>query len=89
MMYQGTKAVSNKISNLFKEVNSLDTETYKNLSPIMKEAVRDLFKLIEKSQENIVDKFENAINKVSDFHNINKKELYQYIENETNNQIGD
>jgi len=81
--------VSNKISNLFKEINSLDTETYKNLSPIMKEAVRDLFKLIEKSQENIVDKFENAINKVSDFHNINKKELYQYIENETNNQIGD
>lgn len=81
--------MSNKISNLFKEVNSLDTETYKNLSPIMKEAVRDLFKLIEKSQENIVDKFENAINKVSDFHNINKKELYQYIENETNNQIGD
>lgn len=81
--------MSNKISNLFKEINSLDTETYKNLSPIMKEAVRDLFKLIEKSQENIVDKFENAINKVSDFHNINKKELYQYIENETNNQIGD
>jgi predicted transcriptional regulator YheO len=31
---------------------------------------------------------ENAVDKVAEFHKINKETLYQYIEKETNEQLG-
>ena len=76
-----------KISNIIKENKLIDSKTYNSLSPLMKEAVKDMFKIIE-NKGNLMLNVENAVEKVAEFHNINKKELYQYIENETNEQLG-
>jgi hypothetical protein len=76
-----------KISNILKENKLIDSKTYNSLSPLMKEAVKDMFKIIE-NKGNLMLNVENAVEKVAEFHNINKKELYQYIENETNEQLG-
>ena len=46
-----------------------------------------MFKLIE-NKGNLILNVENAVDKIAKFHNINKKELYQYIEKETNEQLG-
>jgi hypothetical protein len=77
-----------KISNLVKENYLLDTKNFNNLSPKMKEAVNDVLKLIEKSQEDILLKFENTVDKITEFHNVNKEELYQYFDKETKEQLG-
>jgi len=79
--------VVNKISNLFKDKKSLDTETFNSLTPVMKEAVEDMFKIIE-NKGNLLVNIENAVEKIAEFHNVDKKELYQYIEKETNKQLG-
>jgi predicted transcriptional regulator YheO len=76
-----------KISNIIKENKLIDSKTYNSLSPLMKEAVKDMFKIIE-NKGNLILNVENAVDKVAEFHNINKKELYQYIEKETNEQLG-
>jgi predicted transcriptional regulator YheO len=76
-----------KISNIIKENSIIKSETFNSLSPLMKEAVKDMFKLIE-NKGNLILNVENAVDKIAKFHNINKKELYQYIEKETNEQLG-
>jgi len=76
-----------KISNIIKENKLIDSKTYNSLSPLMKEAVKDMFKIIE-NKGNLILNVENAVDKVAEFHSINKKELYQYIEKETNEQLG-
>ena len=64
-----------KISNIIKENKLIDSKTYHSLSPLMKEAVKDMFKIIE-NKGNLILNVENAVDKVAEFHNINKKELY-------------
>lgn len=54
----------------------------------MKEAIKDVFTLIEKEQGDIVTKFENAVNKAAEHHNVNTKFFYDYFEKETNKQLG-
>jgi hypothetical protein len=54
----------------------------------MKEAVNDVLKLIEKNQESIILEFEKTVDKVTEFHNVNKEELYQYLDKETKEQLG-
>jgi len=76
-----------KISNIIKENKLINSKTYNSLSPLMKEAVKDMFKIIE-NKGNLMLNIENAVDKIAEFHNINKKELYQYIEKETNEQLG-
>ena len=76
-----------KISNIVKENKLINSKTYDSLSPLMKEAVKDMMKMIE-NKDNLILNVENAVDKVAEYHKINKKELYQYIENETNEQLG-
>ena len=55
----------------------------------MKEAVRDVFELIEKSTGDIIEKFESAVNKVAEHHNINTKLFYDYFDKEIEEQLGE
>ena len=75
-------------------INNLKTETfnskaYKNLSPVMKEAVNDVYKLIEKESGYIVTKFERAMEQVAQFHNINIKSIEEYFDRELEEQLGE
>ena len=78
-----------KLSQLVENNQTFNSKSYKNLSPVMKEAVNDVFKLIEKNQEDILNKFEKSVNKVCEFHNVNKEEIEKYFDNEINEQLGE
>ena len=77
------------VSRIVKENLQIDTQSYKDLSPLMKEAVSDVFKLIEKETGDIITKFENAVDKVAEFHNINVEQFDEYFDKEILEQLGE
>jgi hypothetical protein len=77
-----------KISSIIKDSEILNTESYNKLTPVMKEAIKDVFKTIEKETSDILTRFDSAVEKIAKFHNVNKKDLFEYFEKETNEQLG-
>ena len=77
-----------KVSQLVQNNQAFNSNAFKNLSPLMKEAVNDVFKLV-KSDGNLLFNFENAINKVAEFHNVNKDDIEEYFDNELKEQVGE
>ena len=78
-----------RISNLFEEKKIVDSKTFSSLPPLHKEAVTDFFKILDKEDnENIVMNVEESVDKVSNFHDINTSVIYDYIEAETDEQLG-
>jgi hypothetical protein len=78
-----------QVSKIVKENLIIDSKSFNDLSPLMKEAVGDVIKLIEKETGSIIEKFENSVNKVSEFHNINKQKFYDYFDKELIEQLGE
>ena len=76
-----------RVSKIVKNNLDMDSKSYTDLSPKMKEAVSDVFKLIKREQNNVVETFENAVTKVSEFHSINITEINKYFDNELNEQL--
>ena len=76
-----------KVSNLFEQKKLVNSKAYNSLTPKMKEAVEEVFKMIN-NKGNIIFNVENAVDRVAEIKKINKDELYQYIEKETNEQLG-
>ena len=58
-----------KISNIVKENKLINSKTYDSLSPLMKEAVKDMMKMIE-NKDNLILNVENAVDKVAEYHKI-------------------
>ena len=77
------------VSRIVKENLQIDSQSFRDLSPKMKEAVSDVFRLIEKEQKNIIERFENAVSKVAEFHNINLEEFNEYFDKEILEQLGE
>ena len=76
-----------RVSKIVKNNLDMDSKSYTDLSPKMKEAVSDVFKLIKREQNNVVETFENAVTKVAEFHSINITEINKYFDNELNEQL--
>jgi hypothetical protein len=76
-------------SKIVEDSKYLDSKSYGDLSPKMKLAVQDTFNLIEKTSGDVISRFENSVDKVVACHKINKEELYQYFDNEINEQLGE
>ena len=76
-----------QVSRLVRENLTIDSQSYRDLSPVMKEAVSDVFKLIEKSTGDIIKNFEGAVDKVSQHHKINIIELNNYCDKEIKEQL--
>jgi hypothetical protein len=74
---------------MIKENHLIDSKSYNELSPVMKEAVNDVFKVIEKETDSIINRFENAVAKVAEFHNINVEKLNEYFDKEILEQLGE
>ena len=77
-----------KLSQLVQSNQTFNSNAYKNLSPVMKEAVNDVFKLI-KNEGNLIFNFDNAIKKVAEFHNVNTRDIEDYFDKEVNEQLGE
>ena len=76
-----------KVSQLVQNEQTFNSNAFKNLSPLMKEAVNDVFKLV-KNEGNLIFNFENAVDKVADHHNVNKDDLEEYFDLEVDEQLG-
>jgi len=74
---------------MVKENHLIDSKSYNELSPLMKEAINDVFKIIEKETGSIIEKFENAVAKVAEFHNINVEKMNEYFDKEILEQLGE
>ena len=75
-----------KLSQLVLNNQPFNSISYKSLTPIMKEAVNDIFKLV-KNDGNLMFNFENAVDKVAEFHNVKKEDLENYFDKEINENI--
>jgi TRAP-type C4-dicarboxylate transport system substrate-binding protein len=80
--------MKNKISNIVKETRVMDSKSYNTLTPKMKEAVKEIYKIIENEQKDILNKFEGAVEKVVASYNIKKEDLDNYFNKEVNEQLG-
>jgi TRAP-type C4-dicarboxylate transport system substrate-binding protein len=80
--------MKNKVSNLVKETRVMNSKSYNELTPVMKEAVKEVIKIIENEQKDIIKSFEGAVEKVVASRNIKQEDLYSYFEKEVNEQLG-
>ena len=63
-----------KVSQLVQTQQAFNSNSFKNLSPVLKEAINDTMKLV-KNEGNLLMNFENAIDKVAEFHNVKNATL--------------
>ena len=77
------------ISRIVKENLEIESKAFRELSPKMKDAVSDVFKIVEKSTGDIIKRFEGACDKVSQHYNINTTELNDYFDKEVIEQLGE
>ena len=77
-----------KVSDIVKETRVLNSKFYNELTPVMKQAVKQIYELIENEQKDIITRFEGAVKKVSASFNIKQEDLYNYFEKEVNEQLG-
>lgn len=77
-----------RISNIVKENRFMDSKSYNDLSPKMKKAIKEIYRLIENEQKNILTRFDGAIEKVTASYNIKKEDIHKYFDKEINEQLG-
>ncbi len=81
--------MSMQVSQIVKENLLVDSKTYNSLSPIMKDAVKDVFSFYKEAKGNIVERFESAIKEVAATHKIEVKQLEDYFDEEVIEKLGE
>ena len=76
-----------KVSQLVQSQQAFNSNSYKNLSPVMKEAISDVMKLVDKNTEDLLNTFETAVTKVAEQHNVNKDDIEEYFDIELKEQL--
>ena len=77
------------VSRIIKRNLLIDSNTYNDLSPNMKDAVKDVFSFYENAKGNIVEKFESAIKEVAALHNLEVKQIEDYFNKEVIEKLGE
>ena len=77
-----------RISNIVKENRFMNSKSYNDLSPKMKEAIKEIYRLIENEQKDILTRFDGAIEKVTASYNIKKEDIDKYFDKEIKEQLG-
>ena len=78
-----------KLSNIVEKDLYIDSDSFKSLSPKMKDAVREIFESIKESTDDIIKSFEGAVDKVAEKYNINTKLFDDYFDKEIEEQLGE
>jgi hypothetical protein len=79
--------MKSRISNILRETNLLDSKSYKELTPVMKEAIKEIYRLIETEQTDVLTRFDKAIEKVVASRNIKKEDIEKYFDKEIKEQL--
>ena len=78
-----------QVSQIVKQNLLIDSSTYNNLSPNMKDAVKDVFSFYENAKGNIVERFDSAIKEVAALHNLEIKQIEDYFDKEVIEKLGE
>ena len=78
-----------QVSRIIKEYLFIDSKTYSNLSPNMKDAVKDVFSFYEKAKGTIIERFDSAIKDVASLHNLEVKQIENYFDKEVIEKLGE
>ena len=78
-----------KLSQLVENNQTFNSKSFKDLSPVMREAITDVMRLVEKSSEDVLNNFQSSIDKVCKHHNVNKDDIEEYFDNELREQLGE
>jgi hypothetical protein len=83
-----------KLSNIFEDYDLVNSSAYKSLSPKLKEAVNEFYKMLDNrhdngsyQDDNFVDNIEECVETIVSSHNITKEQLLDYIELEVREQL--
>jgi len=78
-----------QVSKIVKQNLFIDSKSYSNLSPNMKDAVKDVFSFYEQAKGNIIERFESAIKEVAALHNLEVKQIEDYFDKEVIEKLGE
>ena len=78
-----------KLSNIVERDLYIDSDSFKSLSPKMKDAVKEIFESIKDNTDDIIKTFEGAVDKAAEKYNINTKFFNDYFDNEIEEQLGE
>ena len=77
------------VSRIIKKNLFIDSKAYSDLSPNMKDAVKDVFSFYENTKGTIVERFDSAIKEVAALHNLEVKQIEDYFDKEVIEQLGE
>jgi hypothetical protein len=82
-----------RVSDIVENNKLFDSNAYKGLPPVMQSAVKEVFEIIEKDKDitadNIVVKFESALDDVATLNSLEKEQLEQYFDEEIIEKLGE
>ena len=78
-----------QVSRIIKENLLIDSKTYSDLSPSMKDAIKDVFSFYENAKGSIVERFDSAIKEVAALHNLSVKQIEDYFDKEVIEKLGE
>ena len=78
-----------QVSQIVKQNLFIDSKTYSDLSPNMKDAVKDVFSFFNEAKGTLVERFESAIKEVAALHNLEVKQIEDYFDKEVIEKLGE
>ena len=76
-----------KLSIIVERDLYIDSDSFKSLSPKMKDAVKEIFESIKENTDDIINTFEGAVDKVAEKYNINTKFFNVYFDRVIEEQL--
>ena len=77
-----------RVSNLFEEKKTINSNSFTSLSPVMKEAVETVLEL-SSPKGDVVKTFDEAVEKAAKHFEVNKQDIIDYFDNELKEQLGE
>jgi hypothetical protein len=77
-----------RVSNLFEEKKTINSNSFTSLSPVMKEAVETVLELSSPVGD-VVKTFDEAVEKAAKHFEVNKQDIIDYFDNELKEQLGE
>ena len=78
-----------KLSNIVEKDLYIDSDSFKSLSPKLKDAVKEIFESIKDNTDDIIKTFEGAVDKAAEHYNINTRLFDDYFDREIEEQLGE
>ena len=80
-----------RVSDIVEEQKLFDSNAFKQLTPVLQDAVKQVYKTIEEDDDinadNLAEKFELAVDNVATINVIEKEQLEGYFDDELTEQV--